>query len=323
MDETLIKTLFVVGEKRSDTQQVPEYEIISARDLTSSLDAASTLPELYNPETYALHIPVLTDPFHYKEKDQVIPLQPEQLFFMDYTDLPDISGKDILEIGLGSGILSIFCLLKGARHCTGLDINPRAKIFSGHNVLLNNLDHQLEIKDGNTSDIFAPVADRKFGFIYSNPPFEPTPPNMDYYYNSAAGIYGLSFVDALIKDVSHHLEDNGTFQMVTMAPGNEHTPFMLCDILEKYLPGTAVEIILDHVPIRYDTFVDRFENIFHIATESITQMKTTAHADGVTHLHMLVLKYKKGQQGNINIIKARKTYETWNSPLGIPNELYN
>ncbi|NSL85695.1 methyltransferase [Chitinophaga sp. Mgbs1] len=317
------RTMFFVAEKQHMPAEKWEFEIVHARDVNTPAEVATALQDCQKNYGQHFFIPVLTDPFDYKEKDQVIPLQPEQLFFMDYTRPADIDQARILEIGLGSGILSMFCLHKGARHCTGLDINPRAKIFCGYNTLLNNLDHLLEIKDGNVADVFAPVAGNRFDFIYSNPPFEPTPPGMDYYFNSAAGIYGLTFVDALLKDVDQYLSDNGVFQMVTMAPGNEQDAFMLYELIEKHMPGSAVEVILDLQPITYDAFVDRFVSIFGEDAQSIQLMKDEAARNGVTHLHMLVLKYRKGVKGNIQTSRTHKTYETWSSPLGVTNTLYS
>ncbi|MCW3466351.1 methyltransferase [Chitinophaga nivalis] len=317
------RTLFFVAEKQTGPKKKCDYEIIGARNVNTPQEIIAALEANQQKNAQQLLIPVLTDPFEYKGKDQVIPLQPEQVFFMDYTHAADIHQANILEVGLGSGILSIFCLMKGAAHCTGLEINPRAKIFTGYNTLFNDLDARLEIKDGNVTDIFAPVEGRKFNFIYSNPPFEPTPPGMDYYFNSAAGIYGLTFVEELLKNVDQHLEDNGVFQMVTMAPGNEQEAFMLQELAEKYLPGTAAEIILDLQPITYAAFVDRFVSIFGEEEEKIQQMKTQADKDGVTHLHMLVFKYRKGMKGNVQTVRTHKTYETWSSPLGTANTLYS
>ena len=237
---------------------------------------------------------------------------------MDYVDLSDIQGKRFLEIGLGSGVLSIFCLLKGAQYGTGLDINPRAKLFTGFNALVNGVENQLEIRDGNTENLFASVADKTFDFVFSNPPFEPTPVGMDYYFNSAAGIYGLSFVEALMKDIDQVLADDGVFQMVTMAPGTETEAFMIYDLVNKYLPNRAVEITLDLQPITYNDFVDRFVEIFNQDEAPINQMKAIAASEGVTHCHMLIFKYKKGVKGELTVKRAAKTYETWDSPLGKP-----
>ena len=45
-------------------------------------------------------------------------------------------------------------------------------------------------------------------------------------------------------------------------------------------------------------------------------MKQRAAQDGVTHLHMLIFKYRKGVEGRLKVLHTDKTYETWDSPLG-------
>ncbi|MDN2715179.1 MULTISPECIES: methyltransferase [unclassified Janthinobacterium] len=317
----LKKTIFSVEGKQT-SPSLNEYYITQAAEVGGLADLLSVQSGYRKRDDSALSMTILTDSFEYKSIDQVIPLQPEQVFFMDYTNLDDIKGRHVLEVGLGSGVLSIFCLLNGASYCSGLEINPRAKILTGFNCVLNGVGDRLNIIDGDAKDIFSPLRDKQFDFIYSNPPFEPTPPGMEYYFNSAAGIYGLTFVEELLKGINGVLNDGGTFQMVTMAPGDRHSPFMLHEMIEQYLPGAEVEIVLDLQPISYAGFVDRFVDIFKEDNATIDQMKDEAARRGVTHLHMLILKYKKGMQGGVKTSWARKTYESWQSPLGTTNELY-
>ncbi|MCG1042705.1 methyltransferase [Mycetohabitans sp. B8] len=267
-------------------------------------------------------IKIVTDAFHYQHADQVLPIQPEQLFFMDYTSPEDIAQASVLDIGVGSGVLSIFCLLNGATSCVGLDVNPRAKILAGHNAIINHIDKNFDIRDGSISNIFESVKDKQFDFICSNPPFEPTPPGIEYYLNSAAGVYGMDFAEKILSNIDQHLSSDGTLQMVTMAPGDAQKPFKLYEILENHLTGLAVEITLDRQPILYDDFVNRFSTIFGYSDDVISQMKRTARNDGVTHLHMLILKYKKGRRGSITEKTACKTYENWTTPLGARDHCY-
>lgn len=305
------RTLFLIENNNENND---EFSIVKEVNVQDEQALIARLGSYKNTSNF--YLPILTDAFEYQGKDQVIPLQPEQIFFMDYVEVADIKGKSILEIGLGSGVLSIFCLLKGAKQGVGLDINPRAKIFTGFNAVINGVADCLEIRDGNIEAIYAPVVKDTFDFIFSNPPFEPTPPDMDYYFNSAAGVYGLTFVEDLLKEVDDRLNKAGIFQMVTMAPGNKDDPFMLYELIDKYLPDTAVEVILDHQPIRYDDFVNRFVDIFQQDAAKVAEMKQIAQNDEVTHCHMLVMKYKKGMEGHLKVRRASKLYETWDSPLG-------
>lgn len=307
------QTLFFVEQREFK----PEEFVITKDIVVTEKKELLGLIQAYRSEANFC-MPIVTDAFEYQGQDQVIPLQPEQIFFMDYLNEKDVKNARFLEIGLGSGVLSIFNLLQGAKSGVGLDINPRAKVFTGFNALMNGVENRLEIRDGDTESVFAPVAGEQFDLIISNPPFEPTPPGMDYYYNSAAGIYGLSFVEAFLKNIDTYLKPGGTFQMVTMAPGTKDDPFMLYDLVHQYLPQRSVEIILDGQPITYDDFVDRFVNIFGQDKAGVEQMKQTAQKDGVTHLHMLIFKYKKGKRGQLEVKHTNKTYETWSSPLGTP-----
>jgi release factor glutamine methyltransferase len=321
IDAPIKKTLYFV-ECRQHPSASNEHHIAHACDVLEGAEMLA-MQTRYEPDADSkLVMTILTDSFEYQALDQVIPLQPEQMFFMDHTDLADLKERHVLEIGLGSGVLSNFCLLSGARYCSGLEINPRAKILSGFNAILNGVGDRLNIIDGNETDIFAPVRGRQFDFIFSNPPFEPTPPGMDYYSNSAAGIYGLDFVESLLKEVNTVLNDGGVFQMVTMAPGDKDEPFMLHELIKKYLPNAKVDIVLDLQPIGYTNFVDRFVDIFRADQGKIAQMKEEAVSRGVTHLHMLILKYRKGVPGGIDTTRAQKVYEAWQTPLGTANSVH-
>lgn len=60
--------------------------------------------------------------------------------------------KSILDIGTGSGILSIAALLLGARSALGTDIDGKAVITAGENALLNKVDDRAEYKQGDLAE---------------------------------------------------------------------------------------------------------------------------------------------------------------------------
>ena len=74
------------------------------------------------------------DRLDYLAIDQVIPLFPEQQFFLDELQHEKIQEANVLEIGLGSGVLSIGAARAGAKHVTALEINPRAKNLAGSSM---------------------------------------------------------------------------------------------------------------------------------------------------------------------------------------------
>ena len=48
-------------------------------------------------------------------------------------------GEEVLDLGSGSGILSITALLLGAEHATGVDIDPKAEDIARQNAAINQL----------------------------------------------------------------------------------------------------------------------------------------------------------------------------------------
>lgn len=57
----------------------------------------------------------------------------------------EIRGKVVLDMGTGSGVLSIVCAGLGARLVLGVDINPLAVKTARQNVLLNNMEGRVLI----------------------------------------------------------------------------------------------------------------------------------------------------------------------------------
>ncbi len=82
-------------------------------------------------------------------------------------------GKSVLEVGCGSGLLSIIAATGGA-NVTALDINPDAVETTRHNAA----GHQLNIQVLQ-SDIFDGLTAQPFDVILTNPPFFPADPKND------------------------------------------------------------------------------------------------------------------------------------------------
>ncbi len=76
-----------------------------------------------------------------------------------------LSGKKLLELGAGSGLISIAAAKKGAI-ATATDINPVAIDFLYKNSRRNNTTIEI-IK----SDLFAAIPDNSFDIIAINPPY--------------------------------------------------------------------------------------------------------------------------------------------------------
>ncbi|MDF5727492.1 MAG: methyltransferase [Rhizonema sp. PD38] len=256
---------------------------------------------------------VATDPVSYQKLDQVFPLHPEQQFFLDELTEEKIASARVLEIGIGSGVLSIGALRAGAIHVTALEINPRAKNYAGFNILANGLEGKIEIRDGDAIDIWKPIRGLRFDYIISNPPFEPTPQGMTQYLHSAAGIWGLDFVEAILKELDDHLTAKGHGQIVTFAPGNTQEPFMLVNIARKYLKGEVI-IKVNPISIKFGEFIDRFVEREQATREKVEELKKIAQENGVSDLYLCMLHYSKGNQA-LTVTDTAIAYEAWLNPL--------
>ncbi|MEZ4868167.1 MAG: 50S ribosomal protein L11 methyltransferase [Caldilineaceae bacterium] len=257
--------------------------------------------------------PVLTDKLDYRAIDQVFPLFAEQQFFLDELRHDKIKGAEVLEIGLGSGVLSIGAARAGAKRVTALEINPRAKNFAGFNFVLNGVEDRVAVLDGH-AEIWPPIQGHRFDYIISNPPFEPTPPAMNYFYHSAAGPYGLDFLDKLFAGLDEHLADDGHAQIVTAAPGNQQEPTLLLDLVRQRLSGSTT-VLLNPYLMTFDEIMDRLAEKEMGANEDVESLRHMARADGVTHLHLCVLHYEKGPQ-RIQLEPSKQSYaHYWDIPV--------
>jgi release factor glutamine methyltransferase len=72
-----------------------------------------------------------------------------------------------LDMGTGSGIAAIFAARRGYR-VIGVDINPEAVRCARINLLLNDVEDRVEIKEG---DLFDAVRGSTFHLVTFNPPF--------------------------------------------------------------------------------------------------------------------------------------------------------
>jgi release factor glutamine methyltransferase len=78
-------------------------------------------------------------------------------------------GANVLDMGTGSGIGAVFAA-EWAGCVIAVDINPAAVRCARINALLNEVDGQIEVREG---DLFAPVRGEIFDVVLFNPPYLP------------------------------------------------------------------------------------------------------------------------------------------------------
>src|SRR5438309_9648420 len=90
-----------------------------------------------------------------------------------YIQSLSLDRKQVLDMGCGSGILSLIAASGGAS-VTAVDINPLAVTSARENARRNNLYNRIRFLDSN---LFGSLFDEQFDFILFNPPFYPGKPH--------------------------------------------------------------------------------------------------------------------------------------------------
>ncbi len=145
---------------------------------------------------------------------------------------PLVKDKSVMEIGTGSGLISLCSLKAGASKVVATDVNPSAIACARYNAERLKLKDRFQVRRVplNDSGAFTVIKDdEKFDFIISNPPWEDDKPkSIDEY-----ALYDPGFVllDSLLKDAKQHLNKDG---QILLAYGCVTAIEMIFKLGDKY-----------------------------------------------------------------------------------------
>lgn len=122
-------------------------------------------------------------------------------------ELPIRHGEKALEIGPGTGVVSVTAALKGASKVVAVDINPSAVENSRENVKKFKLENTIDIRHGDVYDPLQP--NEKFNVLFWNVPFELTDRGEISDLEKSVLDPGYKSISRFIKEASQHLEPNG------------------------------------------------------------------------------------------------------------------
>ena len=146
------------------------------------------------------------------ETDDLVYIPSDDTFLLA-ENLEIKEGQSVLEIGTGSGLVSMYASLL-TNDVTATDINYNALELAEKNFKLNNIN-TIKLEFG---DLFEPVKDKKFDVILFNTPYLPTDSddiiNDDLNYAFDGGLDGRKVIDRFINQVSNHLNDKGIVQII-------------------------------------------------------------------------------------------------------------
>jgi len=161
---------------------------IKRTDVTSMLDLTLTVPPtVFHPRFYVT-----------------------SRFFAEHIRTMELAGKEVLEMGCGSGILSLVAARRGA-DVTALDINPLAVECTAFNAMANHVQDRIRALQ---SDLFENLAaGTAFDYIVWSPPFYPkeTTDNASYAWN--AGI-GFEVISRFARAAGEYLRAGGTIVLL-------------------------------------------------------------------------------------------------------------
>ncbi|MCL2296658.1 MAG: methyltransferase [Methanomassiliicoccaceae archaeon] len=147
------------------------------------------------------------------------------------------AGERVLEIGCGSGIVSMHCALNGGIVVCG-DINKKAVELTKKNMALNSLD-----ADVVETDLYSNIRG-KFDTIIFNLPYLPVSEEGDLALAWSGGEDGLGPLPDLISGAHGHLLPSGRLIVVVSS-------LMEQDALRSVLEGLTVKV-LSELPLFFE-----------------------------------------------------------------------
>lgn len=172
-----------------------------------------------------------------------------------------VSGKKVLEIGTGSGLISLCCLAAGADSAVATDVNKNAIQCAQYNACQLGFGASLEARlvSLNDSSAYAVIDEgEKFDLIFSNPPWENDVPDSI----SEFALYdpGFQLIDSMMKELPRHLNNEGKLYLAygcvsaikeIQRLGKKYDLYVnvlddrkLDELDEVFLPGMMLEVSL-------------------------------------------------------------------------------
>ncbi|MDB4476612.1 methyltransferase [Rhodopirellula sp.] len=125
------------------------------------------------------------------------------------------NGRDVLEIGTGTGLIAILCLANSAKSVVATDINNAAVANAAYNAAMLYPDKSLDVRqvDANSPGAFTVINENeKFDLVISNPPWEDgvvTKPADHAFYDPS-----FRLMDTLLDGLPGHLKPGGRCLLV-------------------------------------------------------------------------------------------------------------
>lgn len=234
---------------------------------------------------------IKTEIFHKSDARRILPLGTPQCSLMNHMlGFPETAlGKRVFEPFAGSGALGFMALKAGAKSVDFLDVNPRAAEFHRANAALNQFPS--EAFSSITEDIFAFEPQGKYDLLLANPPFVPTPDEIEGTLTSNGGPEGNRFVDVVLERIEDFLTPDGRALICVFQLLRDGEPL----VLERLGPVAAtrpVEITPAQVRATgFDSFCEAYRKLFPQALAAVDRWQSALrekHGARLTLCHYVV-----------------------------------
>ena len=160
-------------------------------------------------------------PFEIETNDLVYIPSDDTFLLAENLDIKE--GQSVLEIGTGSGLVSMYAS-RLTDDITATDINYNALELAEENFEKNNIN-TIKLEFG---DLFEPVKDKKFDVILSE---EEDIIDSDLNYAFDGGSDGRKIIDRFLNEVKNHLNDGGCVQIIQSSLSNTEQTLVKLDQL--------------------------------------------------------------------------------------------
>ena len=134
-----------------------------------------------------------------------------EIFAKFISVLDVLNGKYILDMGCGSGVVSVFAASKGAR-CLAADVNPLSVEAAEENAKQNGFGDNVKAVQ---TDLFENIPnDEKFNIIFFNPPYYEKEPKTDFEKAFFTG-KGFKVIKDFIEQSKSYLKHDGFIYFIT------------------------------------------------------------------------------------------------------------
>lgn len=96
----------------------------------------------------------------------------DAVFLGNFTHL--VNNANVLELGCGTGAISMLLESRGAKHITAVDCNKNITNLLRHSIRDNNLDDKFDVIDGDIRDYKLLFKHESMDLVVANPPYRNT-----------------------------------------------------------------------------------------------------------------------------------------------------